>query len=770
MKKPKLCKSFLKHFTSDDIIQQIISCRIQHNNQKNIEEKHDFSDSKMGTTCNICGQGVLLYEPLPLYCTECKKRIKKDQVYWTLDQDKTKIKPYICSNCYRNNRKTLLIKQKYKIAKASLSKKRIEIKSRETLIKCNLCMCWSHEICSLSMKNKNKTKIASHCPHCLLERFCVEATYVGVHTKLEKPIEAKELPTCFLSDFLEERVNKLLRITRDKLALKGTKPLNKVPEVNEIVIRVVNSTNKKCHVKPRFLETFKTSKYPPNFGFKQKVLLLFQKIEGFDVMLFCMYVQEYGNDCLKVNKRTVYLSYLDSVKHFIPEVESTENGIYLRSIVYHEIIIGYMDYIKGRGFNEMFIWACPSFQGDDYIFYCHPGIPRVNRPANLCEWYLIALMKAQAEGIVYSLTNLFKRYFNCFGKYQQHYIPITDLPYFDGDYWPEEAESHLENVESKIKFKPTSSSIDSKDKSKIDCVLSKSKILMTKLESTISPIQSDFMLVNFSPNCSFCREYFTSTKEKANKKTAWVYPNSQTYFNDKKFYDHFWLCSICYRYFQHYDKLKLYPEYNLSRLKYFPAGLSIHDLVPREIFAAQETHDPDKNFECDMFESRSNFLSLCQENHYQFETLRRSKYSTLMVLNKLFNPHERELSATCNNCCRKIESGDGWRCQICNDYDLCHKCNILFPHDHSLIHPSSPKFPIKKNEMKNFEQWHNLVIHSKNYLDSIFDKLRKHTQFLTHFKECKHSSMKNFTKDCTKCKKDKFVKATLIRLLQRFTC
>ena len=96
------------------------------------------------------------------------------------------------------------------------------------------------------------------------------------------------------------------------------------------------------------------------------------------------------------------------------------------------------------------------------------------------------------------------------------------------------------------------------------------------------------------------------------------------------------------------------------------------------------------------------FLSLCQGNHFQFDTLRRAKHSSMMLLYHLHNPEAPAYLASCNVCNTEIEPGKGLRCKQCPDFDLCLDCYNRgaakgHPADHQLQVGSALLMPLMRD-------------------------------------------------------------------------
>ena len=173
--------------------------------------------------------------------------------------------------------------------------------------------------------------------------------------------------------------------------------------------------------------------YPDEFNFRCKCIVVFQNLDGVDVILFGLYVYEHDKKDPLPNRRCVYVSYLDSVHFMRPR--------YLRTFVYHEILISYLDYVRGRGFATAHIWACPPLKGDDYILYAKPEDQKTPKDDRLRQWYIDMLVDCQRRGIVGKVTNMFDLYFSNVQN------DATVVPYMDGDYFPAEVENIIKDIE-----------------------------------------------------------------------------------------------------------------------------------------------------------------------------------------------------------------------------------------------------------------------------------------------------------------------------------
>ncbi|CAN0470516.1 unnamed protein product, partial [Ascophyllum nodosum] len=93
-----------------------------------------------------------------------------------------------------------------------------------------------------------------------------------------------------------------------------------IEKANNLYIREVSVMGTVHLVKPGFQRRYGgDGNYPAGFPVRSKCIVLSQELDGVDVLLFGMYVYEYGHTCPSPNQRRVYISYLDSVHYFRPK-------------------------------------------------------------------------------------------------------------------------------------------------------------------------------------------------------------------------------------------------------------------------------------------------------------------------------------------------------------------------------------------------------------------------------------------------------------------
>ncbi|KAI5442606.1 hypothetical protein KIW84_011591 [Lathyrus oleraceus] len=86
-------------------------------------------------------------------------------------------------------------------------------------------------------------------------------------------------------------------------------------------------------------------------------------------------------------------------------------------------------------------------------------------------------------------------------------------------------------------------------------------------------------------------------------------------------------------------------EHTLKSGEVHPLCQAVVDDIP-----SNTTHN-DYILENGLFEDRNNFLSFCQKYQFQFDTLRRAKYSSMMILYHLSNPSPMNFGKCCIICC-----------------------------------------------------------------------------------------------------------------------
>jgi len=625
---------------------------------------------KMENQCKSCGLERLLFEPPPLYCGTCGVRIKRNQVHYVANPPQAAssgagevTKHLCCVPCFNDIKGDMVELEGGSVPKTSLEKrKNDEEQLEEAWVECDKCNSWHHQICVLFNGRRNEgEKTVFHCPLCI-KADMESGLRQTVVNRSQAQLPAESLPRTKLTEFLEQRLRLSLSREREERARRLEKPVEEVETAQGLSVRLVSNIDKKLETRARFGQAFPN--FPTEFPYRSKVLLLFQRLDGADVCIFAMYMQEYGADAPAPNTRRIYLSYLDSIKYFRPEVSSSRNSA-LRTYVYHEILVGYLQYVKVRGFTSIYIWACPPLAGEDYILYCHPQKQKTPKSDKLRAWYQNMLIQAKSEKIVTHIATIYDTFFQA-GR-EKETKSAAEMPYFDGDYWPGSADEQLAAMEAeKDKSASKGHAKQSTVKNKSSGKAARGKVashgvgtarlqpfdaqLMNQLGEVLGGLmKEDFIIAHLHHCCTHCGNYIT---------------NGPRYFVEEG--PHIELCKACYDADQARDRFDQ-VQYTFKK---------------EEMRELRDTRDPDDAIESEFFDTRQAFLSLCQGNHFQFDALRRAKHSSMMVLYHLHNPSEPAFVSSCNMCQGEVPAGSGWRCTVCPDYDMCDACYRRDPQRH----------------------------------------------------------------------------------------
>ncbi|KRX26775.1 CREB-binding protein, partial [Trichinella nelsoni] len=354
------------------------------------------------------------------------------------------------------------------------------------------------------------------------------------------------------------------------------------------------------------------------FPYRSKAIFAFQIIDDKEICFFGMFVQEYGSSCPPPNSRQIYIAYLDSVKYFEPQN--------LRTTVYQEILLGYMEYAKSLGyrtstyftrkngtkmpyFNFRFmkvnIWACPSNRNNEYIFYCHPLEQKIPNEKKLQEWYKCLLDKGIMENIIVDYKEMYKHI------QDSHFTSVTELPYFEGDWIPEMLESLIKELKKGIQKRTTD-------------------VSMTDGPILAHTIQNNDQKENVTV--------------------------SQDVISEKQIFEDALL------------HIKKHRETHFVAILYTSKVVNI--LKPID--------DIDTLISCKLMRTRNHFFSMAKEFKWEFSSLRRTKFSTMAICYRLHNCGMESI-AICAKCRIAYAS---WHCTLCEDFNCCQLCYNSTSHHH----------------------------------------------------------------------------------------
>jgi E1A/CREB-binding protein len=266
------------------------SFRIEASSLREKEHKQRENEN----SCKLCGGEMFQFEPPVYYCNgTCGTRIRRNSYYHVTPDNKG----HYCMQCYGKLDETIQVGENV-IRKDNVHNKKNDDNTEESWVQCETCDGWMHQICAVfnSRQNDNDdAEIKYTCAVCLAKQREHLGENVPPPKKGTLPyLSAKELPKTELSNFLEKRVRTLEKEYGE------AHPELKVPETT---LRVVSHKTNPCYTKVEMHKEYCDAEgYPTQFDYISKCILMFQNLDGVEVLLFGFYIQEYDDECPELKR------------------------------------------------------------------------------------------------------------------------------------------------------------------------------------------------------------------------------------------------------------------------------------------------------------------------------------------------------------------------------------------------------------------------------------------------------------------------------------
>ncbi|CAF0739110.1 unnamed protein product [Didymodactylos carnosus] len=376
---------------------------------------------------SCCGEDFIKYTPSKMFCWNptCRKQITRLVVYYSCESKELDLKVTICRSCYNTKQHStdkFELMFNVSVIKSDLKKFKNDSTEYVTEVQCIQCKKLFHAALDVKFLDACIMFINDYWQN---GYQCLDCSPDDSRHNPQMLHLADKLKTTKLEVYLEQRIMQYLA----KQTLSDTDS----ELCRNLYIKVVQSVYCEFNVQKQIKQLYGTF-LPDSCRYRRRMFLLFQKNDNADVALFACYAQEYDDKCVGANRSRVMIAYLDSVKFFEPPNH--------RRNIYFELIIGYLEYMKGLGYEHAYIWINAPQRGIDYIFYNHPKEQHIPTQTQLEKWYDTLLDYGKRAGVLKKVQNIEEEILSDYKIGDE----IYKLPYMDGDHWPDTIEEILTNI------------------------------------------------------------------------------------------------------------------------------------------------------------------------------------------------------------------------------------------------------------------------------------------------------------------------------------